>query len=96
MNGSDHGFNQNSRNNSANGRGSNSAWGDENQDSNYLTMETSKSLSTQSLEIKSNTSSNQESHHQSTNSLGNLDQQLRDHRDYIDDRMKDFEERLVS
>lgn len=62
-------------------------------------MDTSaKSLSTQSLEIKSNTSSNHESsnqHHQSTNSLG-LDQQLRDHRDYIDDRMREFEERLVS
>jgi len=61
-------------------------------------MDTSKSLSTHSLEIKSNTSSNHESsnnHHQSTNSLG-LDQQLRDHRDYIDDRLREFEERLTS
>jgi hypothetical protein len=105
INGSDYGFNHNSRNNSAsNGiitgprQGSSSAWGEhDNQDTGFLSMDTSaKSLSTQSLEIKSNTSSNHESsnqHHQSTNSLG-LDQQLRDHRDYIDDRMREFEERL--
>jgi len=104
INGSDYGFNHNSRNNSANGiitgprQGSSSAWGDDNQDTGFLSMDTSKSLSTHSLEIKSNTSSNHESsnnHHQSTNSLG-LDQQLRDHRDYIDDRLREFEERLTA
>ena len=76
-------------------RSSGGAWGDDTGNDNFLTMD-AKSVSTQSLEIRSNSSSNHEPHHQSTNSLGgSLDQQLREHRDYIDDRLREIEERLV-
>jgi len=101
-NGSENSFNQNSRNNSATGTGAGvSAWGEHeahegspfaglsliDATSQSCLSKTTKSMSTHSLEVKSNTSSTQ-------GERFDYDAQLRAHRDDLEAQMRDMEEKI--